>query len=213
MANYIYKGYGVTDSNGIAKLEYDANGDPLSHSYTGVGAGEVDFIASTDAPADISDSSFQTEIYEVFDCLVYDSGVTGSTASWYESTTIGTMTLSDGRTLANSESGNYQVFLKKASTDTGVYLYDPSFAVEFDVTAITGTVRFQIYSNSTSNGSNWDFSQTGHYKITYDGTTVKKYYNNTLFDSVSATIGTARVGFIVEQNESVTFKNFMIYPI
>ena len=43
-ATYNYLGYGVTDENGIAKLDHDANGDSISHSYTGTGAGKIDVV-------------------------------------------------------------------------------------------------------------------------------------------------------------------------
>jgi hypothetical protein len=71
-ATYNYLGYGVTDSNGKAKLEYDSEGDPLTHSYTGTGAGEIDIVASLDNP--VSSGSIVSETYEVLDCYVKDMG-------------------------------------------------------------------------------------------------------------------------------------------
>ena len=59
MTTYKYLGYGVTDENGVAHLDHDANGDPLTHSYTGVGAGEIDVLASLDNP--ITSSSIVSE--------------------------------------------------------------------------------------------------------------------------------------------------------
>jgi hypothetical protein len=61
MVTYVPIGYGVTDENGIAKLDHDMNGNELSHSYTGVGAGEIDVVASLDE--DIDESSVQSEPY------------------------------------------------------------------------------------------------------------------------------------------------------
>ena len=52
--HYVYKGYGITNENGVAHLDHDANGDPINHSYTGVGAGEIDFVASLDDLSDVT---------------------------------------------------------------------------------------------------------------------------------------------------------------
>lgn len=71
MANYRYLGYGITDENGIATLDHDSNGDPIDHSYTGTGAGEIDVVASLDDDTEISDSSILSETYEVCDCKYY----------------------------------------------------------------------------------------------------------------------------------------------
>ena len=71
-----------------------------------------------------------------------------------------------------------------------------------------------MYSQATGTNNNWDFSQTGHYKIVYDGTNVTKYYNGEQQGTpVALTMGTARLGFIVDLNESMTVKDFLIYPI
>ena len=53
--SYRYLGYGITDSNGEAKLEYDENGNHLDHSITGTGAGELDIVASLDKPTNEDD--------------------------------------------------------------------------------------------------------------------------------------------------------------
>ena len=58
-----YLGYGYTNSQGIAKLEYDADGEPLTHSYTGVGAGKLDIVAES--------GSLQSESYAIYDCIVF----------------------------------------------------------------------------------------------------------------------------------------------
>ena len=72
MTSYRYTGYGVTDSNGIAKLEYDSEGNPLTHSYTGVGAGKVNIVASLDSTIDAD--SLISEPKEVLDCIKIDYG-------------------------------------------------------------------------------------------------------------------------------------------
>ena len=74
MTFYKYLGYGVTNSEGVAHLDHDADGEPIDHSYTGVGAGEIDVLASLDNP--IVDGSIVSETYSVWDYLFYDDGIT-----------------------------------------------------------------------------------------------------------------------------------------
>ena len=73
MAIYRYLGYGITDENGIAKLDHDAQGNPITHSYTGTGAGEIDIVASLDDNTHISDSSIQSETYSLIDAKFKDT--------------------------------------------------------------------------------------------------------------------------------------------
>ena len=73
---YKYLGYGVTDSNGVAKLDHDAEGQELQHSYTGVGAGEVDVVASLDNP--VSSGSIVSGTLSVWDVIKYDDATINS---------------------------------------------------------------------------------------------------------------------------------------
>jgi len=79
MTNYRYLGYGTTNSNGVAHLDHDPQGNPIN-GYTGTGAGEIDVLASTDNP--ITSSSIVSEPYPVFDCPVYDGDNTPTSISW-----------------------------------------------------------------------------------------------------------------------------------
>ena len=62
-----YLGYGYTNAQGVAKLEYDPSGNALSHSYTGVGAGKVDIVAES--------GTLQSETYSITDALYYDKAI------------------------------------------------------------------------------------------------------------------------------------------
>ena len=204
-----YLGYGTTDANGVAILDHDASGQSTS-GYTGVGAGEVDFVAKLH-----DDDTVVSEPYEVIDGMFYDTGLTGSTVE-YVTSGPGSKDVSDnGRVITCTSGNNYQCFANKAGTSTGSwYDWEAPFAVEFDITALTGTTRFQIYSQATNNGNNWDFSQTGHYKIVYDGTSVTKYYDGQQQGTpTSIVMGIARIGFTVDLNNSITVKDFVIYLI
>ena len=104
MTTYKYLGWGTTDENGVAHLDHDANGDEIQHSYTGVGAGEVDVLASLDKP--ITDGSIVSEIYSVLDCIWYDPLTeTPLKNNWY-STNLNLNTDSDGTLITNNSSNN-----------------------------------------------------------------------------------------------------------
>ena len=79
--SYVYLGYGTTNSDGIAKLDHDANGDKIQHSYTGVGAGEIDVVASLDNP--VSSGSIVSKTFVVSDCIFYDKGTLSDNHHWY----------------------------------------------------------------------------------------------------------------------------------
>lgn len=65
-------GYGYTNSSGVATLDYDANGDPITGSgYTGTGAGEIDLLAKLH-----DDNSVVTPVVRLFDCPVFDGNNT-----------------------------------------------------------------------------------------------------------------------------------------
>ena len=97
MSEYIYLGYGVTDANGVATLDHSPSGSSLSHSYTGVGAGETGVVASLANP--INSSSSQSGTYTVIDALYYDDATTDNKANY---------TLGTGMTISHSN-GKYTV--------------------------------------------------------------------------------------------------------
>lgn len=66
-------GRGVTNSNGVATMTENANGEPIN-GYTATGAGKVDFSAG----CTIEERTFQSEIYEVYDTVKFDNGTIAS---------------------------------------------------------------------------------------------------------------------------------------
>ncbi len=83
MVNYRLIGTGVTNSQGVATCE-----------YTGTGKGEVDFVASLDDASHISESSLQSETYELWDYLIYDKAMGNDKSTDWSSTNL-TVTRSD----------------------------------------------------------------------------------------------------------------------
>ena len=84
MTVYKYLGYGVTNESGVAKLEYNSEGQKRDHSYTGVGAGEIDVVASLDNP--VESGSIVSETLPVLDTLMYDTGTDATHNIWTGST-------------------------------------------------------------------------------------------------------------------------------
>ena len=210
---YIYLGYGVTDENGECKLDHDANGDSISHSYTGTGAGKIDVVASLDSPSSISDSSLVSETFVLWDTLFYDSGTTGTVNSkWKINGGNGNRTSSsDGTTFENVDSSiRFDNFIQNNSSD--IYFWNAPFCVELDIVQIQGSARLQIFSRESSQFFN-GCGAIGHWKITYDGTTLVATKDNGSPTSYERNLSNARIGFYVSQGESITFKNLKVYLI
>lgn len=214
-ATYNYLGYGITDSNGKAKLEYDAQGNQLSHSYTGTGAGEVDIVASLDSS--ITDSSLVSETFVITDCVFRDGGVTGDSnyTQFYGYTNFNPQVSNEGTLLTNSVASTYNYYANIDST-SDLYDFTAPFCLEFDVVNFTGTVGTQI-AESGQSGAIRTFSQLGitgacHLKITVDGSQISYQIDNGTPITQDYTTTTARVSIIIN-NGTLTYKNFMIYPI
>ena len=138
MTTYKYLGYGVTDENGVAHLDHDANGDPLTHSYTGVGAGEVDVLASLDKP--ITDGSIVSEIFVIKDCIYYDPTTSDTSANYFSNTTNNDIAYSNGYIVITSKvTGTDQLADLRGLTDN---LKGKTVNAEFEVdtNGMTGLV-------------------------------------------------------------------------
>ena len=218
---YIYKGYGITDETGKAKLEYDSSGTPLTHSYTGTGAGEVDIVASLDST--IGDSSIVSEIYSIIDALLFDHCTSEISGRWYNYQNILSVSYdANGMTITKTEQDTNTRFLYYndptiSTTKIGGYnTITTPMAIEFDCSAMTGSIQLVFVDNaSTPNQRFIGITTTGHYKIVLDGSTLKVYCDNTQIGNSLALTGTNtqfRFGFDAP-DESITIKDIVIYPI
>ena len=202
---YTYRciGKGTTDSNGVAHITHDCSGNALSDDgYKGVGAGLMDFIASTDAPADISDGSFQSETYEVFDCIYFD-GVTSDTSSnYYVNSSYTTIAYSNGYitlTALTSVSGNLYVDLRSLTSS----LKGKTVNIEVDCVLNNVETRVRLMKNGST-------LKTTEYTST-DGTFT--------LENVDCTDGTATTYYIrietrnASANDTIRFKNLKVYPV
>ena len=203
-----YLGYGYTNAQGVAKLEYDSEGNALTHSYTGVGAGKIDIVAES--------GTLQSETYSLIDAVFYNSGI-GATgdASFYNPSNIDVDVQSDGTLLTQSASSN-ALYYANIGTTGDLYDFIPSFCIEFDIISSSGVTAISITEkNGTAKVKQFsalNITSNNHVKITVDGTNVIYKVDNNTPVSEAYTTTQVRVAFLLN-SASMKFKNFVIYPI
>ena len=226
MTNYRYLGYGVTNENGVAHLEYDEDGEPLTHSYTGVGAGEIDVLASLDNP--IVEGSIVSVPCNVLDCLKYD-GCTISNHNDIWDTSDPNLTF--------ERKTDYTSIKQKVTTSRATtYLknIDTSGVIEFEMKHIkNGTVYASDYGLNFINDSTYcGFFSATHlgitnsmvgdwlgFKVIFDGTTYDVVSLDYPDKSVSGRTTTAPINgfmFSITANSDVSelqIRNIKVYPI
>ena len=213
MVQYRYLGYGVTNSDGVAKLDHDAQGNPVEHSYVGTGAGEVDIVASLDSS--ITDSSLVSEIYELIDTLFYDIGTSAPAENTWILNKFTPTYGTDGTTLTSTEFAT--CFANKKGTSTTVFDWDSPVSIEFYITNVTSTnADIQIYDNT--NNCTRSFNVLGitgnnQVKILVESDKIRYFVDGVekTPQQWNVSVDTFRVG--LRGTGTITFKNFMIYPI
>ena len=217
MVQYRYLGYGVTNEDGIAKLDHDAQGNQLSHSYTGTGAGKVDIVASLDD--EIDDSSLVSETYELYDTLFYDGGVTGNSnlSQWIYPSSISASVGSDGTTITSSSSSTQYFTANTGSTGDSNDFYAP-FCFEFDIVSTNGDVGLIVWAsgqNANKSFASFNLTSNNHIRIEVHETQVRYFCDGVELTPLSITTTLPlRLGFTLYNSSSVIkFKNVKIYPI
>ena len=188
-------GTGTTDENGRFTV-----------SYNGKGTGKLQLKAEC--------GDVHSETYNITDCLRYDHGtlenhndilgVSGTNAN-LERTSEGTVL-----------TGNWGHFF---NNDSPNFIFNQPLAVDVDIVNIQHpyNVRFQLYDGTTNH--NKPFGELGitdnsHLLVRWEGSTVRYYVNDELKFTVPVNLNESRVGFQTYHDlASITFKNFMIYPI
>ena len=222
MTVYKYLGYGVTNENGVAKLEYNSEGQKRDHSYTGVGAGEIDVVASLDNP--VSEGSIVSETYNVWDTKWYDLATDNTKeSSWYIDTTNTSVSYDgDGRTVTKTENNStWRYFYYNTNALSSVlvgnkYSIPTGNVIEFEITAITGSVVFDVMDNLSNHMDNKGATAIGKYKVVLDGTDCKMYKDDATTPYATGTMSgsNVRFGFVFNAyNESITYKDFKVYSI
>lgn len=197
-----YLGTGVTDNNGQCSVQYISKG-----------LGELNIVAEC--------MSLQ-ETYNMIDSeWIYDGRTNSQSSSWYNYQSYITTTYGEDGTTATTDGAIARYLFYNDSTISstkvgGYYSIPNNYAIEFDVTATTGSVQLVFLDDeSTANQRFVDINGTGHYKCEMNGFVVIIYKDNQQQGSPYTLTGNNvqfRFGFNAE-NESITFKNFIVYPI
>ena len=200
-------GYGYTNENGVATMDYDANGNSVN-GYTGSGAGLVDLVAEVE----VDDGTVESNTYEVMDYIAFDNGIDGDCSDIWTGDTSDLSRTSEGslfsstsaRLIKNSVliSGDFEAtFEAKTSTSsmwgvtdannnrTRYYLQNDTEFEYYKIRRVNGVFTAQ----KSTNGTNW----TNLTAQSSDVTSGDCYF---MFQNNSGT-------------KSLTFKNLKIYPI
>jgi hypothetical protein len=209
-------GYGITDENGIAKLDHDMNGDSLTHSYTGTGAGKVDIVASLDS--EIGDGSLVSETYELLDCKMYDDGTSSSNSKWNIPNGCTFSRNPESTEISESDASSWsQPMVNQA--------LPPNVCIEFDFKQNDGLTTSFFYavnkqlSTGYINGRglsqfNGTLNTWYHVKIEVGETSTTTTMNNTSSTFSYEAISQFYFGFWLSREiSSIEFKNLRIYPI
>ena len=211
MTSYRYIGYGVTNSNGVAHLDHDPQGNPIN-GYTGTGAGEVDVIASTDNP--ITSSSIVSETLPVLDTIIYDNGFENdyNDNCWVTETDVEVIHGADGTTVENKASGTKYRYANDGTV--GNYDFSTPVRIEFDFELLTPSANCQIQMFDAENNyfSSW-ITTTGKYVIDVNENEVTWTINGTARTGKTVTLGNFFFRFMMQSGNKFKYSNFKIYPI
>ena len=194
-----YLGYGYTNAQGIAKLEFDADGEPLSHSYTGVGAGKIDIVAES--------GSLQSETYSILDAIYYDDCSTDTKSKYYINNADGTAKSYENNSIkvvcGTNSSRNYLFLRTQENSGLLASLQGNTVKFKCDITGLNGkTVRAQIrYNASTS---------SGYTSITSDGTIET---NSLTIPSDATNVSFEIIPQDWSSGDTYYCKNFTVYPV
>ena len=208
-------GYGYTNAQGVATLDYDPNDDPIEPSgYHGTGAGHIGITAET-----VIDGSTLQETIPVIDGKFYDIGTTGTiNPLWYYNLNNSFISTSTGLKFTNNSTTNYIISPnltgKTSPTMSEMCVFEEGTRCEFDIVSKTGNVILQLrnvdgswlapkdLSSTTGTHVIWTY-QNGQVTVTVDGTAIGNPSNQT---------GNVQLRIVVMEGY-LEFKNFVVYSI
>ena len=143
--------------------------------------------------------------------------------SWFIDTTNTSVSYNgNGRTVTKTENtSTWRYFYYNTNALSSVlvgnrYSIPTGNVIEFEITAITGSVVFDVMDNLSNHMDNKGATAIGKYKIVLDGTDCKMYKDDATTPYATGTMNgsNVRFGFVFNAyNESITYKDFKIYPI
>lgn len=205
MVVYRLLGSGVTDANGVASV-----------NYTGAGAGEMDFIASTSNPID--ESSLVSETFALIDATWIDYATQENHRDvWYNHANTRSERKSEYTEL--TENGGNLIY--RLASQYG--FSKENICIEYDIFQVDGISANGTSAVFNSNGSlilsnplsssNMNIGEWNHMKLEFQGSNGVKI-NGTLRSYASAPTDKLLFGFLTNGDcTTVRFKNVAIYPI
>lgn len=132
-------GYGFTNSNGIATLDYDANGNQLANSgYVGTGAGLIQMMACYNEKD--TERIIQSETYGIYDCIYYDLMASDTSSRYFYNSTNNTLTYNNEYLEITSNNTGTDLFVDLRSLTDSIKGKTVNFEVELDTNGITGLI-------------------------------------------------------------------------
>lgn len=217
MAYYKYLGYGITNDNGTAHLEYDENGRPLNNSYIGKGAGEIDIVSSPDTT--ITNESIISPTVSFMDTLFYDEATSDVKANQYSDVTTNRSWSTNGTTLSyTADSGTKYCNTVIGGTrnwfdSTKKYQVELDFSFERADTNSACGLGFGSNGYNLHNLFSGALTGSGHLKITTDENTYQLYLDGTPKGEPITITGISGLYFTIYRTGELTFKDLKIWRI
>lgn len=187
-------GTSTTNSQGVATCD-----------YTGVGAGEIDIVATS--------GSLVSEIFSIIDALYFEDGTSDKSANW----TLNNVTYSsNGESVTlNNTSGGSRWSILKIDNSTSYLDSSLDYCIEVDIKNVNATNITLILDNSGVNVYNYvNTSDFTSIKIYTSRNENKVYYViDEVVRSVNMATSNGNIQFRLSNNESYSFKNLKVYPI
>lgn len=157
---------------------------------------------------------FLSETYSLIDATFLDRATsTDHNDNWYNQSSAFEITQnSDSKTVnLPQQSSMMALFANGDNTWASGQVFEPPFAFEVDIEVLVTGLQLEVRGSSFTTCS---LNSSGHYKIVVTGTTVEKWLNGTLIESISQReiTGLNAIGFR-GQIGKIKYSNFVIYPI
>lgn len=202
-----YLGYGYTNAQGVAKLEYDAEGNELTHSYTGIGAGKIDIVAES--------GGLQSETYEIMDAIVLDRATSSDYTNLFTSMTGITRNATDSTAYLDRSSSS-----SASNKQTASYALNGGLGVQITLTSIDHIYMFRV-SLETNDGTvirsiSAENLTVGTVRFECKPNNTKIYMDDTLVldeDENNTSSLTFQIRTAGSTTDIFNFKNLMIFPV
>lgn len=187
------------DDTKIATLDTGFNGEAI-YTYTGTGSGQHSFKAKY--------RTIQSETYSIIDSILLDTCSSDTTSNYYYKDTGGTsLAFSNGSFVLTAGTSDRYTNMGTSNGITNNLSRFKSKKLRFEVDAVSITGKARVSILEYGNGK---FTQQVNSTYTSDTGTLSIDLPNAVSDNCTRLYLRVQVE---NTNDSVTFKNFRVYPI